>query len=176
MPPAYTTSDPYGSVDLMALGSNLADRYEPVLLEGVPAHLAMPVRQMQLQQPKRAPLPPARAIVVEDDPHVRILAELVLDDLAIVVSCESAEAALAVMRARGGEIDLVFADMRLVGPMTGADLARSVVAGWPGTRVVLTTAFPREPREALPAGVTFLPKPWRCADLVAAARSAIRMR
>ena len=174
MPSAHPSSRVFESGDLKALGTSLAARYETLIGEGVPAHLAMPVRKMQMQEPKRVPLPSARAIVVEDDPHVRVLAELLLDEIAVVIGCESAESALAVMRARGQDVALVFADVRLTGTMSGIDLACAVVSRWPATRMMLTSGVLRAPPSDLPAGVRFLPKPWSCADLLAEARSAIR--
>ena len=164
----------YGPEDLRALGFHLAERYATLVHEGVPAHLAMPLRRIQVQEPKLTPLPSARALIVEDDPHVRVLAELVLDDIAVVVGCESAESALAVMRARGNDIAFVFSDVRLAGTLSGFELARTVVSRWPATRMVLTSGMTGEPSEAVPDGVAFLAKPWRCADLRAVAQTMIR--
>lgn len=158
---------------LRLIGSTLASRYEMLVREGVPAHLALSVRRLQVQQPHTAPLPTRCALIVEPDPHARGLAELLLDEVMIVVGCESAEAALPVLRARGGTVALVFADLRLSGTLSGLDLARAVSERWPATRMILTSASAERPAQALPAGVRFMPKPWACGALLAEAHKAI---
>lgn len=157
---------------LKHIGITLAPLYETLVREGVPAHLATCVRRLQVQERRSRPMPRACALVVEPDPHVRMLAELTLDETMIVVGCESAEAALPILRARGSEVVLVVADLRLAGPLSGLALARAVASGCPGTRMILTSAGAAEPDEPLPAGVSFLRKPWSCADLIAEARRA----
>lgn len=162
-----------GSSVLRLIGSTLAARYETLLREGVPVHLAPSVRRLQVQQPRTEPLPNRCALIVEPDPHVRGLAELLLDDVMIVVGCESAEAALPVLRARGGNVALVFADLRLSGTLSGIDLARVVTRRWPATRMILTSASADDPAVTMPANVRFMPKPWGCAELLAEAHAAI---
>ena len=158
---------------LRLIGSTLASRYEMLLREGVPAHLAVAVRRLQVQEPRKKPLPKACALIVEPDPHVRGLAELLLDEVMIVVGCESAEAAIPVLRAHGGNVALVLSDLRLSGTLSGIDLARIIAKRWPTTRMLLTSASAEEPGEALPPGVRYMPKPWACADLLTEARMAI---
>lgn len=107
------------------------------------------------------------ALVVEDDPHVRSLAVALLDETDLtVVEAESAEAALAVMQHRGGEVALVFADVRLAGLMDGVDLARVVAQLWPCTRVVVTSGYGGDRLTRLPSSATYMPKPWRGLDVL----------
>ena len=165
------------------IGQTLAAIYDDLLAEGVPEHLAAlvrRVRQADQQIPRamgriasEAAGAPARlALVVEDEPEVRALAEAVLEETELhVVGCDSAEAALAVLQERGGEVALVFADVRLAGRMDGMQLARAVATLWPRARLVVTSGHgdrhPDLPREAV-----FIPKPWRASDVLVEAERA----
>ena len=79
---------------------------------------------------------------------------------------DSAEAALAFMQERGGEVALIFADVRLSGSMSGIQMAKAVCKLWPTVRVILTTGDPDVNLDELPPCVTFLPKPWRALDVL----------
>ena len=71
---------------------------------------------------------------------MRALAEALLEETELgVIGCDSAEAALNVLQARGGEVALVFADVRLAGEMDGLQLARAVATLWPRARLVITS-------------------------------------
>ena len=169
------------------IGETLAAIYDDLLAEGVPEHLAALVRRVRQADPQtpgaagrdagRAAGAPARlALVVEDEPEVRALAEAVLEETELgVVGCDSAEAALAVLQERGGEVALVFADVRLAGRMDGMQLARAVATLWPRARLVLTSGHgvrhPDLPREAV-----FIPKPWRACDVRVEAERATTER
>lgn len=123
--------------------------------------------------PSALPRPESRlVVVVEPDEHVRMLARLTLGEIAEVVGCDSSEEALSTMRERGGDVVLVYADMHLAGSVSSLDLARKVIDRWPGTHMVLTSGVADLP-EGAPAGVGFLPKPWRCADLLDEAQAAL---
>jgi CheY-like chemotaxis protein len=156
-------------VSLEAIGQALADVYDNLVAEGVPEHLAALVRQVEARDRTRTRL----ALVVEDDANVRALAETLLEETELAVAgCESAEAALAVLQARGHEISLVFADVRLAGDMDGVQLAAAVATLWPTTRLVLTSGTPQAELAPLPEGVVFIPKPWRALDLLCEAERA----
>lgn len=165
------------------IGQTLAAMYDDLVAEGVPEHLAALVRRVRQADAKPpramgriapdAAKPPARlALVVEDEPEVRALAEAVLEETELgVIGCDSAEAALAVLQARGGDVALVFADVRLAGRMDGMQLARAVATLWPRARLVVTSGHgvrhPDLPREAV-----FIPKPWRACDVLVEAERA----
>jgi DNA-binding NtrC family response regulator len=117
---------------------------------------------------------PHLALIVEDDPDVRALAGALLEETPLeVVEVESAEAALDYLQDRGGEVAMMFADVRLPGEMDGVQLAKAACKLWPTVRVVLTSGDPGAASEELPDCVTFMPKPWRGLDVLVQAEKAI---
>ena len=156
-------------VSLEAIGHALADVYDNLIAEGVPEHLAALVRRVEAGQRARTRL----ALVVEDDPSVRALAEALLEETELAVEgCASAEAALAVLQERGHAVALVFADVRLAGDMNGVELAAAVATLWPTARLVLTSGTPQADLAPLPDRTVFIPKPWRALDLLCEAERA----
>jgi CheY-like chemotaxis protein len=118
---------------------------------------------------------PHIALIVEDDPNVRELAAALLEETALdVVEVESAEAALDCLQERGGEVAMIFADIRLAGMMDGVQLARAACTLWPTIRIVLTSGAARDRLDELPDCVTFMPKPWRGLDVLVEADKAMR--
>ncbi|MBB3019491.1 DNA-binding NtrC family response regulator [Microvirga lupini] len=114
------------------------------------------------------------ALIVEDDPDVRALAAVLLEETPLdVVEVESAEAALDCLQERGGEVAMMFADVRLPGEMDGVQLAKAACKLWPTVRIVLTSGDPGAVSEELPDCVTFMPKPWRGLDVLVQAEKAI---
>ena len=117
---------------------------------------------------------PHIALIVEDDPDVRTLAAVLLEETPLdVVEVESAEAALECLQERGGEVAMMFADVRLPGSMDGVQLARAACTLWPTVRVVLTSGDPGAASGDLPECITFMPKPWRGLDVLVQAEKAI---
>jgi DNA-binding NtrC family response regulator len=117
---------------------------------------------------------PHLALIVEDDPDVRNLAATLLEETPLdVVEVENAEAALAHLQERGGEVAMIFADVRLPGEMDGVQLAKAACTLWPTIRIVLTSGDPDAMSEDLPDCVTFMPKPWRGLDVLVQAEKAI---
>ena len=117
---------------------------------------------------------PHIALVVEDDPHVRELAAALLEETKLnVVEVETAEAALDCLQERGGEVAMIFADIRLQGTMDGVQLAKAACTLWLTIRVVLTSCAASAALEGLPPCVTFMPKPWRGLDVLVEAEKAI---
>jgi len=171
-------------IPLDQIGQTLASFYDVLVAEGIPEHLAALVRQVRQSAGADAagadsagPLPscarePRLALVVEDDPEVRALAETLLEETELgVVGCDSAEAALDVLQARGGEVALVFADVRLAGEMDGLQLARAVATLWPRARLVITSGRSVS-RPEVPVQAVFIPKPWRALDVLVEAERA----
>jgi CheY-like chemotaxis protein len=114
------------------------------------------------------------ALVVEDDPLQRELAAVVLEECEMdVVPCETAEAATAVLEALERQPDFLFADVRLPGVLSGADLAFLVHDRFPQARVIVTSSDDLPP--PLPDGALFMPKPWVPLDLVREA-TAVELR
>ena len=118
---------------------------------------------------------PHVALIVEDDPDLRDLAAALLEETELdVVEVESADAALAYLQERGGEVAMMFADVRLPGEMDGVQLAKAACTLWPTIRIVLTSGDPGAVSDGLPDGVTFMPKPWRGLDVLVEAEKAMR--
>ncbi|WP_370693874.1 response regulator [Methylobacterium sp. NEAU K] len=165
------------------IGQTLASIYDDLVSEGVPEHLAALVRRVrqtdaETTMPHAADLhvaqarQPRLALVVEDEPEVRALAETLLEETELdVVGCDSAEAALSVLQARGGDVALVFADVRLAGQMDGLQLARAVATLWPRARLVITSGH-GVLRPELPTEAVFIAKPWRALDVLLEAERA----
>jgi DNA-binding NtrC family response regulator len=117
---------------------------------------------------------PHLALIVEDDPDVRALAAVLLEETPLdVLEVESTEAALDCLQKRGGEVAMMFADVRLPGEMDGVQLAKAACKKWPTVRIVLTSGDPAAASEDLPECVTFMPKPWRGLDVLVQAERAI---
>lgn len=117
---------------------------------------------------------PHVALIVEDDPDVRDLAATLLEETELdVVEVESADAAVAYLQERGGEVAMLFADVCLPGDMDGVQLAKAACTRWPTMRIVLTSGDPGTVSGGLPDGVTFMPKPWRGLDVLVEAERAM---
>ena len=86
---------------------------------------------------------PHVALIVEDDPDVRDLAAALLEETELdVVEVESADAAVAYLQERGGEVAMIFADVRLPGDMDGVQLAKAACTLWPTVRIGSRRAIP----------------------------------
>jgi CheY-like chemotaxis protein len=170
-------------VPLDQIGRTLASFYDDLVTEGVPEHLASLVRRVRQTEGEEAARPEQQvaapngdkarlALVVEDEPEIRALAETLLEETELeVVGCDSAETALSVLQARGGDVALVFADVRLAGRMDGLQLARAVATLWPRARLVVTSGHSL-PRPDLPPEAVFIAKPWRPLDVLVEAERA----
>ena len=118
------------------------------------------------------------ALIVEDDPDLRVLAAALLEESELrVVECESAEEAMSALLRDGDDVALVFADIRLAGLLDGVDLARRVKVLWPQITMIVTSGYADTRPQALPDSVTYMPKPWLALDvLMLAARAASRVQ
>ena len=166
-------------MQLDQIGEALASCYDNLVAEGIPDHLAALVRRVDRshpQEPEKELRPEPRVVlVVEDDVATRDLAESVLEETELrVVGCDSAEQALSFLQEKGGDVALVFADIRLAGAMDGLQLARAIATLWPRTRLVVTSGVEPEPGTTLPDGAVFIPKPWRALDVLLEAERAAR--
>jgi DNA-binding NtrC family response regulator len=117
---------------------------------------------------------PHVALIVEDEPYVRELAGALLEETELdVVEVDSAEAAMAYLKDQGGEVAMMFADVRLPGEMDGVQLAKTACTLWPTIRIVLTSGDPDAASDDVPDCVTFMPKPWRGLDVLVQAEKAM---
>src|ERR1700737_5627020 len=114
-------------------------------------------------KPKRAK--PTTALVGEDEPTVRALAESIIEALCYrILSAANAREAIALLE-QDEPIDILFTDINLPdGPdgIDGLGLARKAVELCPGLRVIYTTGHGQT--DGMTAlfveDATFLPKPY----------------
>lgn len=117
----------------------------------------------------------ATALIVEDDRGQSELAALVLAEFDLdVIQVASGEEALACLVENPERIGVVLIDIHLAGEMCGIALARRVAVLWPTLSVLVTSGDLNAAQDSLPPRATFLPKPWRPLDIVAAAERASR--
>ncbi len=103
-----------------------------------------------------------RVLLVDDEELVRMSTADMLSDIGYdVVEADSAEAALAALDA-GLVIDLLVTDHLMPG-MTGADLARTVVARLPDTSVLIVSGY--ADADQIAPDLPRLTKPFRSIDL-----------
>ena len=113
------------------------------------------------------PFSRSTVLVVEDDDDQRSLAATVFEEAGFkVVECASAEAAVAVIDARRGEIAMIFTDVRLSGVMDGVELAQIACAKAPTVPVIVTSGASGERLRDLPARTEYMQKPWRALELL----------
>ena len=111
------------------------------------------------------------ALVVEDDELQRELVAMLLEECDMgVIQCESAEAALRVLEKMGGCLSMMFTDVNLAGIIDGVDLAHFAKQRFPDLHVIVTSGV--EQTKSLPAGTTFMAKPWRPLDVFRVAERA----
>ncbi len=106
------------------------------------------------------------ALVVEDDPELRALVGMVLEEALDerILECESAEAAIAVLDECGPDVDVMVTDIELAGVMSGLELAAIARERFPALVVIVTSGHSQP--ETMPDNTCFLPKPWRALDLI----------
>jgi len=104
-------------------------------------------------------------LVVDDDEFVREVVGEMFDSLGYAcLNAASGPEALRVL-SNFPEVDLLFADVRMPGGMSGVDLARAARRLRPDLPVILSSAWTAG--STVPDGIPFLQKPYRLQDLVA---------
>ncbi len=118
-----------------------------------------------------------RILIVEDEAPLRALAARGLGALGYAATeAASGPDALAAWKKAGGTFDLLVTDMVMPGGMNGVELARKLRLDKPGLRVVVMSGHHREfPLDASDSadGFSFLPKPFKPADLARAVRAEL---
>ncbi|MBI4924091.1 MAG: response regulator [Devosia nanyangense] len=118
---------------------------------------------------------PATILAVDDNAGVRRVVVRQLTDLGYrILEAEDGPAALMILNSE--PVDLLFTDVVMPGGMSGFDLARLVLARWPGMRALITSGFPHlEPTDdsAKTGKLRRLIKPYRKADLASALREVL---
>lgn len=116
-------------------------------------------------QPAEAPS--QIVLVVEDDPHVRLLLERLVKSAGYsAIAAGNGAEALAALAAHGDEVELLLTDIGL-GDMHGGELARRALELRPGLLVVYSSGHVRAAAalDGMPAGDAFLVKPYKPEDL-----------
>ena len=113
-------------------------------------------------------------LLVEDDDEVAALVTEMLNELGYrttrVASAQAALGALADHR----EIDVVFSDVMMPGPMNGLELAHEIRRRRPGLPVLMTTGYAGAAiKKTVSEHVEVLSKPYELSDLDAALHSAL---
>ncbi|HYG07997.1 MAG TPA: response regulator [Stenotrophomonas sp.] len=109
---------------------------------------------------------PMRLLLVEDEEDLReLLADVMEGTGAEVRTAATASAAMELLES-GYRCDVVFSDVHMPGPTSGADLAEYVARTLPQTAVILASGHPRFQLQPLPAGTQFLQKPFRLAQFM----------
>jgi nitrogen-specific signal transduction histidine kinase len=126
----------------------------------------------QLTAEEETPQGRETVLLVEDNPEVREVAILLLEQLGYrVLYAQSADAALQLLGS-GEPVDLVFTDVVMPGDLDGVAPARRVKEEYPDIAVLLTSGYARAVNTQ-DAGFPVLRKPYRTATLARAIRDAL---
>ena len=110
---------------------------------------------------------PAAILLVEDEPALRDLITFMLEDLgATVTAVATADEGIALLE-RQPPWAVVMTDVRTPGRATGLQLAELARPKLPRAGVIVTSGYHPAINNALPHGVSFLPKPWTVEALLA---------
>jgi signal transduction histidine kinase/CheY-like chemotaxis protein/HAMP domain-containing protein len=116
-------------------------------------------------------------LVVEDEPVLRDLARLILQDCGYrVAEAASGVEALTVWQRNQGKIDLLLTDMIMPDGLSGKDLAESLLIQKPRLKVIFTSGYNVEEFGADPSfrtGSRFLQKPYSRSTLAHAVRDCL---
>ena len=117
---------------------------------------------------------PPTVLIAEDEFIVRLtMAEYLREEGYEVIEVGNAEDALDVFKS-GIPVDLLFTDVRMPGSMDGCELAQRVRDQWPGTPVILTSAYSEALLTARSVSQDFVvPKPYRPQAVLTTIRAAI---
>src|SRR3954454_23372164 len=82
---------------------------------------------------------PVTVLIVEDEPIVRMMAAMEVEDAGFaVLEAESADAAIRILDSRL-DVRIVFSDIDMPGSMNGIQLAGAVRRRWPPIDIILTS-------------------------------------
>ena len=100
------------------------------------------------------------ALVVDDDPLVRIDLVDMLDDLGFnVVEADCVSAALAFLQTGGERVSFLLTDVQMPGSRNGVTLTNRVSFVWPHIRILVTSGVSQPAVGELPFQVQFIAKP-----------------
>ena len=108
-----------------------------------------------------------RVLVVEDEDIIRNMTVEFLEEAGLnVMEANTADAALRILEVDGGEICLLFTDVRMPGRLDGLELARTTMVRWPHIKIIVTSGMFTKASGTVPKGAEFLPKPWMPLDML----------
>jgi len=103
-------------------------------------------------------------LLVEDDPQMRRMVRLTLRRFGYeILEAADGDEALQLWALHGPRVSLLFTDMIMPGGMSGLDLARRLRESKPDLKVLISSGYAPDLLQqegGLPAGVTFLAKPY----------------
>ena len=103
---------------------------------------------------------PPVILLVEDEALVRMIAAEVLSEAGFtVLESANAEEALTVLQTRS-DVQVLFTDVNMPGPLDGLGLANLVHSGMPGVGILIGSGRIRPSRAELPPGARFIAKPY----------------
>ena len=122
------------------------------------------------------PFPDAVVLVVEDEDPLRLAVVKMLRKRGFeVLEAANGSAAINLLRANSGKIDVILLDMTIPGASSGEVVAEAAQAG-PDVRVVLTSAYSEEMLTPLMSTSQirgFIRKPFQFLDLAQTIRNAL---
>ncbi|MFO1498919.1 MAG: ATP-binding protein [Verrucomicrobiota bacterium] len=126
--------------------------------------LGVPAAKTPAAPPARKPSAPAAVLLVEDEPGLRDLTRMLLEDLGYAVAeAGSADEALLVWGKEKDRIAILLTDLMLSDGVTGFELAERLRQERPELKVLLTSGYSAEDVSAefsTRAGFQFLQKPY----------------
>ncbi len=133
--------------------------------------------KVEAARPRHAQAGHETILLVEDEEMVRYIVRHTLTRHGYKVhEAMDGPAALAQWKQIGHEVDLLLTDMVMPGGMSGHELARQLTEMAHGQlKVIYTSGYTPDIFDAeynLPEGITFLSKPYRAEDLLAAVRQS----
>jgi signal transduction histidine kinase/HAMP domain-containing protein len=153
--------------------------------KGTCFRIFLPASLKPMEAPIEEPSSPAGQVrggtetilVVEDEPVLRDLARLILQDCGYrLVEAASGVEALTVWQRNQGKIDLLLTDMIMPDGLSGKDLAESLLIQKPKLKVIFTSGYNIEEFGADPSfktGSRFLQKPYSRSTLALAVRDCL---
>lgn len=106
---------------------------------------------------------PYAILLVEDEPAIRDMIEIILEDLsAEITSVATVDEGLVALK--GQSWDLIIADVQTPGHANGFHLAHVARQHLPQTGVILMSGYHDEAGVPLAPGVSFIAKPWKLDD------------
>ncbi len=99
-------------------------------------------------------------LIVEDDQHVRKIASSLVENLGFrVLEAEDGPSAIAIFD-KTGDIELVFTDMVMPGPMNGVELVQKLREHRPGLKAVIASGYNKNVASPRESGIIWIRKPY----------------